>query len=199
METTQIGQGENELLDSLRQGEEYALRDIIKQHMHTLRYYAWTLVKDRETAEEIANDAFTKLWQARERFGSLLEVKRFLYRVAKNASLDHLKSARVKYGRATGEADGVAGNEPDLEARFIQAELMEAIYREIENLPDKQRDVFRLSFLEGFTAGEISERLGITLNAVYLNKSLATKTLQKVFRNSDFLLYLCFLACFGEG
>jgi len=191
--------GDDSLLVGLRDGDERAFRGIIKKYLHALRYYAWTLVKNRESAEEVTNDAFTKLWQARQKFGSMLEIKRFLYVVVKHACFDYLKSMRAKWGRHTDEADELMGNEPDSEAKLIRAELMDAIYREINNLPDKQREVFRLSVLEGLAAEEIGMRLGITLNAVYLNKSLATKSLQKIFKGQSFFLYLCFLAFFGEN
>lgn len=187
------------LLAGLREGEERAFGEIIRQYLHPLRYYAWTFVHNKITAEELAYDSFVKLWQARERFTNAPQVRSFLYVVTKHACLDHLKSARTRYERHTDEADSAVANEPDLEARMIQTELLEAIYREINNLPDKQRDVFRLSFLEGLSAEEISVQLGITINAVYLNKSLATKSLQRVFEGKNLLLFLSFMACFADN
>lgn len=186
------------LLSALRQGEERAFQMVIKRFLHPLRYYAWTFVKRREVAEEIAYDSFMKLWQARHRFETLLKVKHFLYLVTKRACLDHLKAAHTKLGQSLEEKTDLIASELDLEARLIQTELMEVIYQEINKLPKKQREVFRLSFLEGMTAEEIGLQLGISLNAVYLNKSLATKFLQKIFKNKSLWLYVCFLIRFGE-
>ena len=186
------------LLPRLRQGEELALQKIIKIYLHPLRYYAWTFVKRKEVAEEIAHDAFVKLWQERSRFESAIEIKRFLYLVTKHRCLDHLKAADTRLRRPWEDIDHSSLLEMDSESRLIQSELMQAIYQEINKLPEKQREVFRLGFLEGLTAEEISLQLGISINAVYLNKSLAIKSLQRIFRHKGFWLYVFFLLRFGE-
>lgn len=187
---------EDELTSLLVQGDERGLRQAIKDYLHPLRYYAWTFVKNKELAEEIAYDAFFKLWQRHAHFESNIQIKRFLYLVTKNSCLDHLKTADNRYRQSLDENEITAAADIDLEARLIQTELIQAIYQEIDKLPEKQAAVFRLSFLEGMKPEEISIALGISLNAVYLNKSLATKSLQKIFRTKGDWLYVLFLFTF---
>ncbi|MBL1410992.1 RNA polymerase sigma factor [Sphingobacterium faecale] len=189
---------EDVLIPGLWDGDDRVFQQIIKDFLQPLRYYAWTFVKIKEVAEEIAYDAFVKLWQERSRFQSDLQVKRFLYVVTKNKCLDHLKSADTRFRQVLDDTVEIPIADIDLEAKVIQTELMQAIYTEINNLPHKQATVFRLSYLEGMSVEEISIQLGISINAVYLNKSLAGKTLQRIFKDKGDWLYVLFLLQFGD-
>lgn len=188
-----------DLLREFLNGDVAAFTQIVKMYNRPLRYFAWTMVKDREAAEELANDAFFKLWQSRDQFDTLAAIKSFLYVVTRNACLNHVRSPRYRRQESMEEVEQLLSSEPDVESRLIELELLDTIYREIEKLPGKQREVFRLTFLEGLNVEEISEKLGITANAVYLNKSLAIKSLQQVFKGYDILLYLVFLTYLGKN
>lgn|SRR5690606_20220928 len=188
-----------DLLNDFLQGDTDAFTQIVKMHNRALRYFSWTMVKDREAAEEIANDSFFKLWQSRGNFDSMAAIRSFLYVVTRNACLNYVQSPRHRQRAGMVEAEQLLSSDPDVESRLIELELLDAIYREIEKLPQKQRDVFRLVFFEGLTVQEISEKLGITANAVYLNKSLAIKSLQHAFKGYDVMLYLAFLTYLGKN
>jgi RNA polymerase sigma factor, sigma-70 family len=188
-----------DLLNDFLQGDTDAFTQIVKMHNRALRYFSWTMVKDREAAEEIANDSFFKLWQSRGNFDSMAAIRSFLYVVTRNACLNYVQSPRHRQRAGMVEAEQLLSSDPDVESRLIELELLDAIYREIEKLPQKQRDVFRLAFFEGLTVQEISEKLGITANAVYLNKSLAIKSLQHAFKGYDVMLYLAFLTYLGKN
>lgn len=188
-----------DLLNEFLKGDVAAFTKIVKMYNRPLRYFAWTMVKNREAAEEIANDGFFKLWQSRRNFDTLAAVKSFLYVVTRNACLNHVQSARYRYQEGMMETEQLLSSDPDIETRLIELELLDTIYHEIEKLPSKQREVFRLTFLEGLKVEEISEKLGITVNAVYLNKSLAIKSLQQVFKGYNIMLYLLFLTYLGEN
>ncbi|MFC7522675.1 RNA polymerase sigma factor [Parapedobacter sp. GCM10030251] len=188
-----------DLLNDFLQGDTDAFTQIVKMHNRALRYFSWTMVKDREAAEEIANDSFFKLWQSRGNFDSMAAIRSFLYVVTRNACLNYVQSPRHRQRAGMVEAEQLLSSDPDVESRLIELELLDAIYREIEKLPQKQRDVFRLVFFEGLTVQEISEKLGITANAVYLNKSLAVKSLQHAFKGYDVMLYLAFLTYLGKN
>lgn len=188
-----------DLLNDFLQGDTDAFTQIVKMHNRPLRYFAWTMVKDREAAEEIANDSFFKLWQSRSSFDTLAAIRSFLYVVTRNACLNYVQSPRHRQRADMVEAEQLLSSDPDVESRLIELELLDAIYREIEKLPQKQRDVFRLVFFEGLNVQEISEKLGITANAVYLNKSLAIKSLQHAFKGYDVMLYLAFLTYLGRN
>lgn len=183
-----------DLINSFLKGDDEAFAQIVARYNRPLRYFAWTMVKSREAAEEIANDSFFKLWQSRSNFDTLEAIKSFLYVVTRNACLNYVKSPRNRLRGDMAEAELLLSNEQNVETRLIETELLDSVYREVQKLPAKQREVFRLLFIEGLNVEETAQELDITANAVYLNKSLAIKSLQQAFRHYDVTLYLLFLA-----
>ncbi len=183
----------NRCFDELRDGKESALSHYIQAYSSTLGYYAFRLVHRKETAEEIVSDSFYKLWEARDKIESNDHLKAFLYTVTRNACLNHLEADRkvVQYEAEPNTA--IPTPEPDPLSGILHAELMGLIYAEIDNLPAQQGEIFRLSYLDGLTNDEIAQRLGTSLNNIYVALSTARKTLQRVFRDKPLILYLLYL------
>ncbi|PPL01780.1 RNA polymerase sigma factor [Parapedobacter indicus] len=183
----------DDLLLGFRQGDLEALRGVVGRYSREIHYFAIKLLKDRETAEEIVDDCFLKAWNVRQRFQSSADIKAFLYVVARNACLDHIKSPRSRIlERIDEHTDNVASNE-NIEAQLIYTELISTIYNEVKKLPKKQRQVFLLSYFDGLSTQEIAERMTISRNAVFINKHEAIKAIRRVFQGKDILLYILFL------
>lgn len=162
---------------------------LFKRYHRSLLYFAKSMVRDQETAEELVADSFVKLWRRRENFENDDKLKAFLYIATKNACLNHLNSAHARRAFDGEALDVLQSVDPDSYAQIVRAELMQQIYDEVMKLPEKQREVFRLTFFEELDTDEIAERLGMTPTAIFANRSRATDTLRKVFKNNK--LWLC--------
>lgn len=162
---------------------------LFKQYHRSLLYFAKSMVRDQETAEELVADSFVKLWQRRETFENTDKVKAFLYIATKNACLNHLNSAHARQAFDGEALDVLQSVDPDSYAQLVRAELMQQIYDEVMKLPEKQREVFRLTFFEDLDTDEIGERLGMTPTAIFANRSRAVEALRKIFKDKK--LYLC--------
>lgn len=183
-------------LADFRGGDRGAFTKIVAKYNRSLRYFAYSMLKNSEVAEEIVNDGFFKLWLRRGNFESYESIQSFLYIATRNACLNYIQSPTHRLQPGDIEAEQLLSSDPDIETQLIETELLEIIYREIERLPDKQQHVFRLFFLEGLTAEEIADTLGISINAVYLNKSLAIKSLRLLLKGREFLFYFFLLKNF---
>lgn len=162
---------------------------LFRQYHRSLLYFAKSMVREQEAAEELVADSFVKLWQRRETFEDADKVKAFLYIATKNACLNHLNSAHVRQAFDGEALDVLQSVDPDSYAQIVRAELLQQIYDEVMKLPEKQREVFRLTFFEELDTNEIAERLGMTPTAIFANRSRAVETLRKAFKNND--LWLC--------
>lgn len=163
-----------------------------------LLHYAMGIMKDREVAEEIVSDAFMKTWDRLGEFESEENQAAFLYVVTRNACYNHKKSAegRVIFDR---DALDVLPYQTDVFLDLVDAELLDIVYAEIDKLPEKQRDVLRLSFIEGYTTKEIGERLGMTASTVFANRSLGLKRLRETLKGEHLLLLISFLQALYGG
>src|SRR5690606_26999886 len=130
----------------------------------SLRFFAYNIIRNKEAAEEIVSDVFFKLWSGRERFATPQKIKAFLYIATRNACYDYLDSPKNRVHYDVDITDQLQHPQPDLLAGIIEAELVELVYQEINNLPEQQAAVFRMSYLEGMTTDEICDTLGITAN-----------------------------------
>lgn len=184
-----------ELVALLKAGDEGAFNQVYQQYKRPLCYFAWQMIRNRESAEEVTADSFVKLWSAREHMKTADGVKAFLYITTKNACLDYQKSRKNRTHFDYDAAETLLSNEPDSYARMVEAELLQSVYIDIDKLPAKQAAIFRMIWFDGLGTEEIAERIGISSNAVLIHKSRAVKALRLAFKKQNLLwgLYLSFL------
>lgn len=181
---------DEEVINLFHQGEEESLVYIVRRFQKELLFFANNILQRKEVAEEIVDDSFLKVWQRHADFNALPALKSFLYIAVKNACLDYLKSPKNKPLENISDLDGELPSPDSVEAKMIYSELLGLIFREVEQLPEKQKQVFLMSYIEGLTTEEIAERLAISTNAVFINKHEATKTMRKVLSATSWMLLL---------
>ncbi len=174
--------------------DDRALSAYFDRHARALLLFAHRIVADACIAEELVQDAYVKLWTARDRIANEAHLKSFLYQATRNACVDHLRAADNRLRASATELDENLGlPDADLLARIIHAETLQLVYAEVRKLSPTQQQVFRLTFIEGLSTDEISAQLNMTANAVFIARSKALSTLQRVFKGKDLLVFLAFL------
>lgn len=181
---------DEEAISLFRQGEEKSLVYIVRRFQKELLFFANNMIQKEEVAEEIVDDSFLKVWQRHSDFNALPALKSFLYIAVKNACLDYLKSPKNKPLENITDLDRELPSPDSVDANMIYSELLGLIFREVEQLPEKQKQVFLMSYIEGLTTEEIAERLAISTNAVFINKHEATKAMRKVLGATSWMLML---------
>jgi RNA polymerase sigma-70 factor (family 1) len=175
------------LIDDFRAGDYNAFSQIMNRHIHALTFFSYKYCKNKQVAEEIVADTFTKLWNRKENFDSENSIKSFLYIASKNACLDFLKSAASKKSKQNVLLEDIyLSNDSDVLSNIIYSEFIQELYKEINKLPKRQSEIFILSFLEGYTTEEICSKLNISPNALYIAKKKASDALKQIL--SDKLL-----------
>lgn len=191
-ETNDLNQ--KNLVAELREGKERAFQQIYLKYYRPVCYFAYNLVNDMSQAEDIASETFSKLWVLRQNFNEMPSVKSFLYTAARNASLNYLKSLKVRT-TTHDELLYLAENEEDFVlSKIIRAQLLQSIYCEVERFPDKVREVFRLFFEEGLGTREIALRLDMPEQSVRNTKTRALDMLRHTLLRKKVLYMFALLA-----
>ena len=178
--------------EQFKRGEEIALDYYIQKYIQKLSFFALKLTKNQEASEEIVCDTFFKLWQDRSKIETDSHLYSFLFRVTKNACLNHLQKNK-SLPVFESDYEGVEyADEQDIQYSIIYAEFIEMLYKELDKLPEQQGRVFKMSYLEGCSTAEICETLNTTASTVFYAKSKALQSLRKTFKDRDFFLYLVF-------
>lgn len=186
-------------LTNLRLGNESALSYFMDLYSHNLHFFAYKLIRDKDSIPEIISESFVKVWQRRTQFYSVEELKSFLYIVVRNSCLDQAKKARERYTHEEMEDALVLPNpEADILTKIIHSELMTLLGEALDKLPKQQAEIFRLTILEGKSTAEVCEELKTTASTVYFARSKAVNTLRLVFskKNISYYQFAIFLKLF---
>lgn len=166
------------LVERLRSKDKLAFELVFNEYYGTLRSYAFRFVDEIEEADEIVQDVFVKFWEKCEKIAPGSSVKSYLYRSVHNTALNHLKHQKVKdayrqyvigFMEEAVEDTGESGKE-DVQKRILE---------EINNLPPRCSEIFKLSRFEGLKYREIAEHLEISIKTVEVQMGKALKILRE--------------------
>jgi RNA polymerase sigma-70 factor (ECF subfamily) len=178
----------DDLISQFNQGNSRAYTTIYNLCAPSIYYFAKRFVGDREVAEDITADTFIKLFRLHANFDSLINIRAFLRITTRNACLNYLRDLKSKDQQ---KKDLLYLLTQDQEKGFpedqYQAELLQRIYDEIEKLPKKCRQVFKLAFMDGLGNEEIAELLHINYQSVKNQKTRALKILRLALLNRGLL------------
>jgi len=175
MDTTSLlvhPQTEKILLDQAREGQERAFTQLVEAHSERAIALAWRLVGHREDAEEIAQEAFLRLYHALATFRGESSVATWLYRTVSRLAIDHLRREQLKK-RLFFFRSNEASERPDpLETaadpstnspldRLLAKEVANRMQLVLNQLPPQQKAVFVLRHLEELSLKEIAETLNL--------------------------------------
>lgn len=152
--------------------------------------YSVQFVEDKDTAKDIVQSIFQKIMERHIDMDNELRVKAYLYNSVRNMSLNNLrrKSAEIQYVKDQTLYYEQYGVNDEGEEEFFTEEIFRLLFKKIDELPSRQREVFVLS-MEGKTYKEIGEALRISTETVKTQKQKAIKRLKKELGEMSFLLF----------
>lgn len=159
---------------------------IYKQYYHILCNAAENIVGDADTAQDIVQEVFIKLWNKKEDIHSILNPKAYLFRSVINTSITYLEKNKNKI--RLGDLKVVSQLSSD--SNVLTKELEAKISKALNALPAKCKAIFVLSRFEGMKNKEIAEHLGVSLKTVENQMGIAFKKLRndlKPFLTKEFL------------
>jgi RNA polymerase sigma-70 factor (family 1) len=162
-------------------GNQQAFASLFRLLYPRLLSFALQYVHVKETAEEIANDVFIKLWSRREYLDQVNNISTYLFVSVKNLSLNYLKQySHIHVAVENTEGDAGLVNREDPEQQLEWKEMSFQLSQAIDNLPDQCRAVFKLVKEDGFRYKEVAEILGISPRTVETQLFRAMKKLQSL-------------------
>ncbi len=159
---------DEELIPLVGAGDAGAFAALYDRHSRAAYSVAWRVTGERQAAEDLAQDAFLKVWRSAgtyrpDRGG----VRTWIFSIVRNRGVDGLRSqATRRRTREAAEAEA-PGNQPSED--FAQAwsnHKWDRVREALRGLPREQGEVLALLHLRGLTQAEVSERLGLPLGTV---------------------------------
>jgi len=128
-----------------------------------LFYFSYSIIKSRETAEEIVSDVFIKLWRIRNELPGIGNLTVFLYTIARNLSINHI-TRNYKYPKVsldTIEVKNISTFD-NAEELLITAEMTRRIQQAVDGLPSQCKLIFQMVREHGLKYREVAAILDIS-------------------------------------
>ena len=191
---------EEEIIAGLKNDDDRVFNELYEEFSAPLYYFCTSLTHDTEESKDIVSTTFNTLWNLRNNFNSLANIKAFLYITARNRCFDFL---RYRQRQAEGRKEITShlistDQQEDVERLIIESDFLNRVYSEIQQLPPQCKEIFILTYFNELTSGEIANKLGISVSTVTTQRSRAIKFLRDVLRDEKkFLMILALSALSG--
>jgi len=172
-----VSQSDFEVIRRVLHGETAAFELLVRRYQQTILRLTQRMTRNVEDAEDLAQDAFVQAYRFLANFHGQSSFSTWLYRIAVNLCLNHLRATRRE------DPMEVNGNVPDARedslARLLAAERDRALAAAIEELPPQQRATLTLRVYQGLGHREIAEILDCAEGTAKANYFHAIRTLQR--------------------
>jgi RNA polymerase sigma-70 factor (family 1) len=182
------------LIQEFKRGNTHAFRTVYDMFFPSLCFFAKRLVDNDGEGEDIAADSFVKLLNRHDSFETLPNIKAFLYITTRNACLNFLRlsqrqqSSKRELNRLQDKTD------EHVLSHMVHAEVLREVEFEIEQLPNRCKEIFKLIYYERRPADEIAEMLGISINTVWVQRAKAIQMIRTNLLKKGLLsVLLCFM------
>ena len=123
-----------------------------------LGMYAMRIVGDADSAEDLVSEAFLKAWQIVDAGGEVENFRAYMYRSVRNECISFLRNRKETVGTE---------HIPEADEEAVDTSLRDArIWRAIDELPERCREIFLLSKRDGLSNDEIAEELDLSVKTV---------------------------------
>lgn len=150
-----------------------AFEGLVDRYRDKVFRLAFSYTRDRARAEELAQDVFVKIWQVLPRFDGRASVSTWLYAITRNTCLSALRYDALRRTEPLDEARERAGRLADAGTR---AECLD-VRRLVEGLPEPQRQVITLFYLEDRSLRDVAAMLGMPEGTVKSHLHRARRSL----------------------
>ncbi|MBL8001835.1 MAG: sigma-70 family RNA polymerase sigma factor [Flavobacteriales bacterium] len=170
-----------ELMALFRKEEtrHYAFNLIVRQYQQRLYAFVRRMVTDPDETQDVLQNVFIKAWNGLDRFREDAQLFSWLYRIAHNESISHLK--RMRRGLFVSEDSVIDRLTTTLDGseHFNGDAIQRKLQRAVMTLPTKQRAVFTMKYFEEMKYEEMSRITGTSVGALKASYHIAVKKIEE--------------------
>ncbi len=169
-----------ELIALFRKEESrhYAFNLIVRKHQRRLYAFIRRMVTDPDETKDVLQEVFLKAWTGLDKFRADAQLYSWLYRIAHNESISHLK--RMRRGLFVSDAKITERLTTTLDSseHFSGDAIARKLQRAVMNLPPKQRAVFTMKYFEEMKYEDMSRVTGTSVGALKSSFHIAVKKVE---------------------
>lgn len=167
--------GTDEIQDyvySFQRGEKKGFEYFFNELYPALLYYGFRILNDVAVAEDVVAESFVKIWERHTTFSHHKVIKSWLYTTVRNGCLNKLQQRkRVDIAKKQVAQFMEGEHETFVLREMIRAEVIRELYQKIETLPKACCQIFKMLYIEGKSAREISQELNLSISTIKNQKA----------------------------
>ncbi|MBO9634787.1 MAG: RNA polymerase sigma-70 factor [Chitinophagaceae bacterium] len=185
-----------ELIHLLKEGDDNAFAEIYERYKQVVYRFGITLVKTPDLAEDLVQDVFIKLWDARGRLKTIHNFRSYLLRICHNRAIDLNKQIAANH-KLVEQLIVYYQSLPDPETELSQGDLNQydsIVEDALNSLTPQRRKVYELCKKENKSYEEVAQELNISLNTVKVHMYQTLALLRSyILKHGNIPLILIFL------
>ena len=141
---------------------------VVGEHVGIVRRTVYRLVGNHADAWDCVQETFLRFWRSRVRYNEQGQARAFLFKIARNLAVDHIRSHQSTRERTASleEMESSLEARPDFAGTSGQRELTRIVRIKVNELPISQRETFLLFRYHGMSYEEIAEIQGVSVRTV---------------------------------
>jgi RNA polymerase sigma factor (sigma-70 family) len=189
-----VKEEDRELIARARKGDEAAYRALLTKYEHAVFNICLRMVRNREEAQDLAQDAFTKVFSMLERYNPTYAFSSWLFKITSNLCIDSIRKRRVDTLPMDEPVHGEQGEyerqyespSDDPSQVFDKREKMRMLSEAVDALPEHYRIMIVLRHQEDLSYEEIAQTLDLPLGTVKARIHRAREMLKHRLSGADF-------------
>ena len=169
---TSLNLADGELVQTAIAGREASFDELVRRYQRPIAAYVYRMVGDYDAALDLTQEVFIKVYNSLSRYRSEFKFSTWIYKIAHNAAIDHLRRYAVREQAITSGFEGER-HEISIESRRLtpeqESELEERrseIEQVVDSLPSAYRELIVLRHSHDLSYEEIAEVTGLPLGTV---------------------------------
>ncbi|WP_300597636.1 RNA polymerase sigma-70 factor [Niabella sp.] len=175
--------------ERIAEGDEGAFTRLYGLFHKRLYHFSLSLVRLPDTANEVVEDVFTRMWLNRARLKEIHNPSVYLYVAVKNQSLNRL-AVKAREWIVSGldeTTTSVAAIDGDPFTQVVTAEMLRRVNHAVEQLPPRCKMIFKLVREDGLRYKEVAEILNISVNTIDVQMATAVRRISEALGVAQYL------------
>jgi RNA polymerase sigma-70 factor (ECF subfamily) len=187
---------DEQIMQRMKDKDPAAFNEMYDKLYRKLFLFAKSLIGNTEEARDIVSESFIKLWAQKNTFSNMGHLQVYFYTVIKNSCIDYLRKDKLRTKLENQLIQSGALHENVIERKYQEAELVQILYERINNLPERMQQVFKLTYLEGYSRAEVAQMLNLSENTIRNTNAAAMKALRLTLGVEQFMVLISLAVLF---
>ena len=140
------------------------------------------MVIDHDAADDAAQETFVKVWKNIESFKGDSKLYTWIYRIATNEALNHLRKKKRRFFIPIGDIEHELSSSLDTDIYYSGDEIQLKLQKSLLKLPEKQRLVFNMKYFEEMKFKDIAEVMDVSVGSLKAQYHHAVKKIEKFIK-----------------